>query len=234
MTRTLKTVALLLLAAAAARAGWVGDCGTVALSFAPDSVVATARVDTGDGPQVVDLYALLTGVPAVGRRGRTLAWVGGFELALRAGADGVRVLAKDFPTHALDLARDDPAACQAASTPGWPLHDGAAELVHWRVLVPQGTGRVAFRLADGGAPSLRRTPGLQDYPARVVWAGSAAQGLEDVLATACDAPAVLNPAPDEVAPAPHCGGRSWREVGVLKPAGETVPAAAGTAGGEAP
>jgi len=224
MTRTLKTAALLLLAAAAARAGWVGDCGTVALSFEPDSVVATARVETGDGPQVVDLYALLTEVPAVTRRGYSLTWVGGFELGLQAEADSVRVLAKEYPVAAIDMAQNDPAACVAAATPGWHLHDGAVQLVHWQVLVPRGTGRVLFRLADGKSPTLQRSRELKDYPARVVWAGSYAQGLADVLATACDAPAVLNPAEDETAPSRHCGGRSWREVGVLKPVGETAPA----------
>ena len=224
MTRTLKTAVFLLLAAVAARAGWVGDCGTVALSFAPDSVVATARVDTADGPQVVDLYALLTEVPAVTHQDRLLTRVGGCELALATDVAGVRILSKEFPLRVLDMKSSDPAACQAATDPGWRLDDGTVELLHWRVMVPQGAGRVLFRLADDGAPSLARTPGLQDYPARAVWVGSASQGMAGVLATACDAPAVLNPAPDETAPAVHCGGRSWREVGVLKPVVETAPA----------
>ena len=218
--RSWPILAALLWLGTSAHAGWVGDCGTVALSFAPDSVVAFRTADTADGPVVVEIHALLTDVPAVTARGRRLDWVGGAEMRLAADVPGVRVLEKRYPTHVVDMARDDPAACLMASTPGWEPHDGQVELIAWRVLVPQGTGRVAFSLADDGAPSVSRTPGLEGYPARVVWAGSAARGHEAILATACDRGAVLNPGPGEAVPERHCGGRSWQAMGVLSPAGD--------------
>ncbi len=210
-----RTALVLAVLVSPALAQWCGHCGNVHLSFAPDSLVAVRSVDVADGPAVVDLYAVLADVPPIRWRGMRVTYAGGFELRLVAEGEGVEILGKEVSAPCVDLGRE-PAACQVGSTPGFPLREGRAELVRWRVLVPRGAHDVVFRLAPDGAPSCERTPDCRGSGSLVMWAGSAALGQEGLLFSAGYVPAYLNrTSGGEPDLTPVRGRTDWQELGVV-------------------
>lgn len=211
-------LAALMMSALVATAGtspWCGENGLIRFSFvAGDSLVSVWHTEAGvNGVTEVDLYAWLTDVDPVARKGEAFLRVGGAEFKLSiTGAEGFITL-QEFPGETLNVGQGS-GTVAVGYAPGQRLQNGRTELVHWRIMFQGRPENVRFGLDPAGLVSSRTVPECDASGTQAMYAGAPAANMIDVMFGAGYVPAWLNPAgePDQQ---PVVGDQSWRDVGVF-------------------
>lgn len=212
--------AALWLGAAAAPAGaseWCGENGLVRFSFAAgDSLVETARTaEPEGGATIVDVYAWLTDVEPVARRGDAFLRLGGAELKLQVTGAEASVIAQEFPDAKALNVGSEPGAIAVGFHPGLRVQQGRVLLVHWKLLFQGRPQDVRLGLDASQLRSCATLPGCPEAGTQALYAGADAANQLDSLFGAGYVPAWINPTgePDR---SPVTGKVGWRDAGVYQ------------------
>ena len=204
-------------AAPAAASVWCGENGLVRFSFAAgDSLVETVRTGEPEGGvTIVDVYAWLTGMEPVARRGDAFLRLGGIELKLQVTGAEASILAPEFTdAKALNVGQG-PGTLAVGFHPGLRVQDGRVLLVHWKLLFQGRPQDVRVGLDATQLSSCATLAGCPESGTQALYAGADAANQLDSLFGAGYVPAWINPAgePDHT---PVTGKVGWRDVGVYQ------------------
>jgi len=212
--------AVLWLATAAAPAGaseWCGENGLVRFSFAAgDSLVETTQTGEPEGGvTIVDVYAWLTDLEPVARRGDAFLRLGGAELKLQVTGAEASVIAQEFPDPKALNVSSEPGTLAVGFHPGLRVQQGRVLLVHWKLLFQGRPQDVRLGLDPSQLRSCATLPGCPEAGTQALYAGADAANQLDSLFGAGYVPAWINPAgePDRT---PVTGRVGWREAGVYQ------------------
>ncbi|MBM4131602.1 hypothetical protein FJ250_11355 [bacterium] len=196
---------------------WCGENGLVRFSFAAgDSLVET--VQTGEpegGVTIVDVFAWLTDLAPVARRGDAFLRLGGAELKLQVTGAEACVIAQEFPDpKALNVA-SEPGELAVGFHPGLRVQQGRVLLVHWKLLFQGQPRNARLGLDASQLRSCKTLPGCPEAGTQALYAGADAANQLDSLFGAGYVPAWINPTgePDRT---PVTGKVGWQDVGIYQ------------------
>lgn len=201
----------------AAASEWCGENGLVRFSFAAgDSLVETLQTGEPEGGlTIVDVYAWLTGVEPVARRGDAFLRLGGAELKLQVTGAEASIIAQDFTDAKALNVGEAPGTVAVGFHPGLRVQNGRVLLVHWKLLFQGRPRDVRLGLDPTRLRSCATLPGCPESGTQALYAGADAANQLDSLFGAGYVPAWLNPTaePDRT---PVTGKVGWREAGVYQ------------------
>lgn len=196
---------------------WCGENGLVRFSFAAgDSLVQTLQTGEPEGGvTVVDVYAWLTDMDPVARRGDAFLRLGGIELKLQVTGAEASVIAQEFTDAKALNVGDKPGTLAAGFHPGLRVQHGRVLLVHWKLLFQGRPQDVRLGLDGSDLRSCATMEGCPDAGTQALYAGADAANQVDSLFGAGYVPAWINPTgePDHT---PVTGKVGWREVGAYQ------------------
>ncbi|MBK8165822.1 MAG: hypothetical protein IPK64_07640 [bacterium] len=201
----------------AAASVWCGENGLVRFSFtAGDSLVQTLQTGEPEGGvTIVDVYAWLTDMEPVARRGDAFMRLGGIELELQVTGAEASIISQEFTdAKALNVGAA-PGALAVGFHPGLRVQQGRVLLVHWKLLFQGRPQDVQLGLDGSDLRSCATLAGCPESGTQALYAGADAANQLDCLFGAGYVPAWINPTgePDHT---PVTGKVGWREVGVFQ------------------